>query len=120
MSDNVYEDAADILEKGWCKHSYEDVDGNHCVMGALYRATENYEFDAYVGNTKQMIDEMTRALAEFDPEFGESEFYKGAMMDDRLGCREGVITSWNDDMIEDQQKAIDFLRFMGKKTADQE
>jgi hypothetical protein len=42
------ERAADVVDRGWCRHDWEDENGNVCAMGAINRVFKSnaYDYDA--------------------------------------------------------------------------
>ncbi len=88
----VLERAADILEQnGWCRRSYEDSRGHHCVLGAIGVARYG---NAYIA---------------FDSP--EHQFLKHALVADY--GKSGVI-AWNDAQ-RDGRKVVRFIRRAARK-----
>ncbi|AXN53522.1 hypothetical protein HOT82_gp108 [Gordonia phage Ronaldo] len=101
---NIYEDAADLIEKGWCQYSFGDDDGGYCTVGAVNKTIS----DSAISCSPVRVIEMAKGLREFDPSLREYD----------PGDEFSFVTNWNDDPTRDRQEVLDFLRFMGKKEAD--
>lgn len=86
-SDLAYK-AAEVLEtKGWCRYRLEDdMTGQHCLVGALYEATEQLKMNMF------QLDVMWSKLA------------------DRLGVDVQHVGEWNDQPERNAEQIIKELR----------
>jgi hypothetical protein len=100
----IMERAADVIdEKGWCKRSFQNAQGEVCVLGALKLAAG-------------FVDGKDNILAEFGwiTDNNNTSALRNAAAYIELELSMGI-TRWNDTYCTDQNEATDMLRSVAKR-----
>lgn len=93
-TDEIIEDAADLIEKGWCKRNYIDADGNVCAVEALWQVifADAQDHGTDYTRFKEVRNAINRVLPEPDMS----------------------IIGWNDDPDRTKQEVLDAFRLAAK------
>lgn len=91
----VMEDAADIVEKGWCQKRSVDMQGNHCFVGGIMAALEKHSSSSYV--RRDALEALLAVCSSLLP--GPHHF----------------VPDWNDAYARTKTEVLDQMRFTAKE-----